>query len=201
MKFIAQAYPHVSEHWYPTDAKLRAQVDQVRQTSLAGSLLLCFPQPHSAQYTHWHVGTLRPVLGPWAFNRIMRPLMQLPSTESTQASIAASTKAAPAVLGQLDSWLQGAASVQRPDIGHSLPHSGQAGFATFLAGTASPSIADISAVCELTQMEGCAEWASETLAPYSALQAWLQHMKTLPGFAEAHKVTDIVNHKAVQAKL
>ena len=141
------------------------------------------------------------MLGPWAFNRIMRPLLQLPPTDSTRAAVAHSERAAPAVLGQLEAWLQGAAAVQRPDLGGRLPCSGVEGFATFLAGTSAPSIADISAVCELTQMEGCAEWSRETLAPYTALQAWLQHMKTLPGYAEAHKVTDIVNHKAVQAKL
>ncbi len=153
------------------------------------------------QYTHWHVGTLRPVLGPWAFNRIMRPLMKMKTTAATDAAIASSEQASGAVLGQLDAWLQGAAAVQRPDLGHALPSSGQAGFSTFLAGTAQPTIADISAVCELTQMEGCWDWQEKYLGTHPALSAWLEYMKGLPGYAESHKVTNIVNEKAEKAKL
>ena len=132
---------------------------------------------------------------PWVYARVMRPLMGMPQSEGAARTIAKCQAQAPSVLGQLEAWLQGGAASQREDAGGVAP-SGQPGFVTFLAGTAQPSIADLSAAVELTSCELMPGWAEEHLPQYPGVEAWMGHLKTLPGYDQSHKVMAPIAAKA-----
>ena len=60
--------------------------------------------------------------------------------------------------------------------------------ATYLCGRYMPSIADLSAFCELTQLEILGSDFDAIIADKPELVAWIARMKKLPGYDDVHTV-------------
>ncbi|KAI3496479.1 hypothetical protein L1887_38843 [Cichorium endivia] len=117
----------------------------------------------------WHHSNLRRGATGLVYNTILAPLNGLPS--NPQASNEAK-KILPKSLSVLeDYWLEG---------------TGQ-----FLLGNSEPSIADISLVCEIMQLEFLSEKDfRRLLSPYKKVLQWIEDTKnaTAPYFDEVHMV-------------
>lgn len=200
MKYLALTQP-VQGHWYPSHPRVQAHVDMVRFACTSpGGTRVEVPPPPIAQNIQWQLGNLRPLARPWVFARVMRPLLGLPMTPDVQRGIDNAAQQATPLLQQLEDWLTGASSCQLGFQGGAVP-AGCDGFHTFLAGTGQPTIADLAAACEVTQYELMPDFHEAYLAKLPALGAWLRRMKTLPGYAQSHKLHSTIRRKAAELRV
>ena len=112
------------------------------------------------RYLHWHHTNLRHA-GYWIYWKVMAPLLGLEPKdyvlEESPVVLARSLKV-------MDGWLS-----KQP----------------YIAGS-EISIADLSALCELTQLE----LLNYDLTPYPKVHAWYQRLRVLPEVRETHSLLD-----------
>ncbi|KAL5551662.1 hypothetical protein UlMin_001838 [Ulmus minor] len=122
----------------------------------------------------WHHSNLRSGAAPYIYNTVLAPVFGVPTNPQAAAQ---ADKLLAASLSQIESlWLKGDG--------------------TFLHGAAQPSIADLSLVCELMQLELVDEKDRERiLGPHKKILEWIENTKnaTKPHFDE-------VSGKLYQAK-
>ncbi|XP_050228888.1 glutathione S-transferase T1-like [Mercurialis annua] len=117
----------------------------------------------------WHHSNLRRGAGTYVMNAAMGPVIGLPLNPQAAAK---AEKLLCASLSKIESfWLNGTAP--------------------FLLGANLPSIADLSLVCEIMQLEVLEEEdRNRILGPYRKVKQWIEDTKhaTMPHFDEVHKV-------------
>ena len=124
----------------------------------------------------WHHSNLRRGAAPYVFNTTIAPILGRPLNPqaAAEAEIILSSS-----LSKLESfWLKG---------------NGR-----FLLGGNQPSIADLSLVCELMQLEVLDEKDRERfLGPYKKVQQWIKHTRnaTSPHFDNVHNILMKVKEK------
>lgn len=114
----------------------------------------------------WHHSNLRRGAAALVFNTILAPIFGHPS--NPQAAEEAE-KILDSSLSKIESlWLQGNAK--------------------FLLGNAQPSIADLSLVCEIMQLELLEKHRARILGPHAKILQWIESVKdaTNPSFEEVH---------------
>ncbi|KAL5537894.1 hypothetical protein UlMin_042334 [Ulmus minor] len=122
----------------------------------------------------WHHSNLRSGAAPYIYNTVLAPVFGVPTNPQAAAQ---ADKLLAASLSQIESlWLKGDG--------------------TFLHGAAQPSIADLSLVCEIMQLELVDDKERERiLGPHKKILEWIENTKnaTKPHFDE-------VSGKLYQAK-
>ncbi|XP_026661695.2 glutathione S-transferase T1 isoform X2 [Phoenix dactylifera] len=146
LRYLACAFPGVSDHWYPADLFNRAKIDSVLD---------------------WHHLNLRRGAAFYALNSVIAPVFGLPL--NSQAANEAE-KVLRSSLSKIESiWLKGNAK--------------------FLLGNSQPTIADLSLVCEIMQLEVLYEKDRlRILGPHEKILQWIDNVKcaTNPHFDEVH---------------
>ncbi|GJU55873.1 glutathione S-transferase T1-like protein [Tanacetum coccineum] len=116
----------------------------------------------------WHHSNLRPGSAGFVFNTILGPQRGIPSSPET---VKESEKILMRSLSKLENyWLKDG---------------------RFLVGSSQPSIADISLVCEIMQLELLSEKDhDQILSPYKKVLQWVEDTKsaTAPHFDEVHRL-------------
>ncbi|KAH7690703.1 Glutathione transferase protein [Dioscorea alata] len=148
LKYLACAFPGVSENWYPADLSIRAKVDAILD---------------------WHHTNLRLGAASLIVNRITGPALGLPLNPKAAKE---AEKILGSSLAKIETiWLNGNAK--------------------FLLGSSQPSIADLSLVCEIMQLEILDEKDHERiLGRHRKILEWVGNVKaaTSPRFEEVHAV-------------
>ncbi|KAG1362652.1 glutathione S-transferase T1 [Cocos nucifera] len=148
LRYLACAFPGVSDHWYPADLFSRAKIDSILD---------------------WHHSNLRRGAVSFVQNSILAPVLGRPL--NSQAANEAET-VLNSSLSKIESvWLKGNAK--------------------FLLGNSKPSIADLSLVCEIMQLEVLYDKDRQRiLGPHKKIPQWIDNVKyaTNPHFEEVHEV-------------
>ncbi|KAL5220540.1 hypothetical protein ABZP36_025253 [Zizania latifolia] len=117
----------------------------------------------------WHHSNLRRGAATFVLNTVLAPYLGLPSSPEAAKD---AEKLLLKSLTRIESiWLKGDAK--------------------FLMGNPQPSIADLSLVCEIMQLEVVGDSARDRiLGPYEKISSWIQNVKkaTSPHFEEAHEL-------------
>ncbi|MBA0593424.1 hypothetical protein Gorai_010368 [Gossypium raimondii] len=130
----------------------------------------------------WHHSNLRRGAAPYVFNTTIAPILGRPLNPqaAAEAEIILSSS-----LSKLESfWLKG---------------NGR-----FLLGGNQPSIADLSLVCELTQLEVLDEKdRTRLLGPHKKVQQWIENTRnaTNPHFDEVHRVIMLAKERQQHQRL
>jgi len=144
-----------------------------RQDLEATRKLYPIPPRHRAlvdRFLHWHHNNLRQSASRLFFNTFNASAFGIPVVEGSSEEAARTLRRA---LKLMDSWLAES---------------------KFLAG-AEPTIADLSATCELVQLEAM----RFNLNDFAAVEHWLSRMKRMQHYAEVHEAWNKVLPK-LQAK-
>nr|XP_010909100.1 glutathione S-transferase T1 [Elaeis guineensis] len=148
LRYLACAFPGVSDHWYPADLFSRAKIDSILD---------------------WHHSNLRYGAVSLVQNSVLAPIFGRPL--NSQAANEAE-KVLNLSLSKIESvWLKGNTK--------------------FLLGNSKPSIADLSLVCEIMQLEILHEKDRQRiLGPHVKILQWIDDVKcaTNPHFEEVHEV-------------
>ncbi|KAJ4712104.1 Glutathione S-transferase protein [Melia azedarach] len=130
----------------------------------------------------WHHSNLRSGAAKFVLNTILAPLLGLPMNAQAAAE---AEKILSSSLSKIESfWLKG---------------SGR-----FLVGSNQPSIADLSLVCEIMQLEVLDEKdRTRLLGPHKKVQQWIEDTKnaTRPHFDEVHKALFRVKERLQKQRL
>ncbi|KAG8046997.1 hypothetical protein GUJ93_ZPchr0008g13732 [Zizania palustris] len=117
----------------------------------------------------WHHSNLRRGAATFVLNTVLAPYLGLPSSHEAAKQ---AEKLLLKSLTRIESiWLKGDAK--------------------FLMGNPQPSIADLSLVCEIMQLEILGDSARDRiLGPYEKISSWIQNVKkaTSPHFEEVHEL-------------
>ncbi|KAL1830089.1 hypothetical protein DCAR_0209497 [Daucus carota subsp. sativus] len=125
---------------------------------------------------HWHHSNLRAGAAPYVFNARLAPIFGLPLNPRVAAR---AEKLLSGSLAKIESiWLKGKGR--------------------FLVGSSQPSIADLSLVCEIMQLELLdKEDRNRLLGPHKKVQQWIEDTRhaTRPYFDEMHNILFKVKEK------
>nr|KAJ0196603.1 hypothetical protein LSAT_V11C700367650 [Lactuca sativa] len=169
--YLACTNPGVADHWYPADIFKRTKIHSLldwhhshlrRGASNSNNINRFLDVDFENDYLNDFI-----LVAGLVYNTILAPLYGLPSNPR---AVDEAKKILPKSLSILDDfWLQG---------------SGQ-----FLLGNSEPSIADLSLVCEIMQLEFLSEKDYlRILSPYKKVLQWIKDTKnaTAPYFDEIH---------------
>ncbi|KAL5188767.1 Glutathione S-transferase T1 [Glycine soja] len=167
--YLASAFPGIADHWYPSDLYRRAKIISVMDWHHSNLR-------HGAGALHNKIHTSSnpfestpPFTVNYVINTVLGPATGRPLNPKAAAE---AEKVLLSSLSKLeDIWLNG--------DGH------------FLLGVSQPSIADLSMVCELMQLEVLDEKdRSRILSPYKKVLQWIEDTRTAtnPHFEEVHNI-------------
>ncbi|XP_076897767.1 glutathione S-transferase T1-like isoform X1 [Bidens hawaiensis] len=173
--YLSCAFPGVTSHWYPSDLFKRSKIHSVLdwhhsnlRRGTGDSNIKTFPF-HLRNFGIFQMIDLYVLLSVGlVFNSILAPLNGLPSNSQAAKE---GEKLLIKSLSKLDDfWLKDG---------------------RFLVGSLQPSIADISLVCEIMQLEFLSEADHDRiLSPYKKVVKWMEDTKkaTAPHFEEVHGI-------------
>lgn len=118
------------------------------------------PRAKVNEYLNWHHRNTREAFGVFLFNKFMGPAIYKKPIDQKKLENCLITQKK--VLNYLDSTLK----------------------SNYIANTSSPTIADLSCYCEISQMK----ILKQDFSAYPNLKNWINQIETLPGIQQSHQV-------------